>query len=161
MSIASFVCCSLGLNHASLQRSHLLRSKMHRSPLVLLMSSFAIVSASTYTNPLKKNGADPAMVRTVGNATEPGYYYLLNTASHGHIEMVRSTTLDGLKDGDVQSVWSNTTPSRCRSLWAPEVHELDGIWYMYYTASAKNSAHRTPLVLKGTSIPMHTLGVSA
>ena len=84
-------------------------------------------------------------------------YYLLNTVPQGHIEMIRFTTLDGLKDGDTQIVWSDTTPSRCCLLWALEVHELDGTWCMYYTTGRYNSPHRTLHDLKGDSIAFSAL----
>ncbi|KAL6716511.1 hypothetical protein ACLMJK_006078 [Lecanora helva] len=113
-----------------------------------------LVSASTFTNPLKpKAGADPSIVRTVASGNEPGYYYLLNTGEKGHLEMIRSETLDGLKTGETKIVWSDKTPSRCCSLWAPEIHELDGTWYLYYTAGPADGGHKTPHVLKGGSSP--------
>lgn len=94
-----------------------------RFDLVFLIAACSwLASASTFTNPLKQQGADPSMVYVVSE----GYYYLLNTASHGYVEMVRAKTLEGLKTGETKNVWSDTTPSRCCDLWAPEIHELDG-----------------------------------
>ena len=127
---------------------------MIHSMSLLLIASLTLASASTFTNPLKpKNGADPFIIRSLADTDnqEPGYYYLLNTASQGQIEMIRSETLDGLKTGETQIVWSDSTPSRCCSLWAPEVHELGGTYYMFYTAGPDNSPDRTPHVLKGGS----------
>ena len=93
------------------------------SCLFLLVAACSLLeSASTFTNPLREHGADPAMVYVVSE----DYYYLLNTASHGQIEMVRAQTLEGLKTGETKKVWSDTTVSRCCSLWAPEIHYFDG-----------------------------------
>lgn len=114
----------------------------------LLANFLSLASALNFTNPLKpENGADPFMVY-VG-----GYYYLLNTASHGHIRMIRATTLEGLKSGATKDIWSDSTPSRCCNLWAPEIHEINGTWHMYYTASPNNSSNQRPYVLKGGTTP--------
>ena len=100
---------------------------MHFYLLLLIALLVSDGSASHFTNPLKPhNGADPFLVYVAGQNGSQGYYYLLNTASHGVIEMIRATTLEGLKNGSTKNVWSDTTPSRCCNLWAPEIHELNG-----------------------------------
>ena len=88
--------------------------------LFLLTGLLSLVTASTYTNPIRSQGADPHMVYY------GGYYYLLNSQIQGHIQMVRSTTLDGMINGETQNVWQDSTPSRCCNYWAPEQHEING-----------------------------------
>lgn len=76
--------------------------------LVNVLSS--VVLATTFTNPLKpRNGADPSMVYVQGTNGSEGYYYLLNTASKGVIQMIRATTLEGLKNGTTKDVWRDPT----------------------------------------------------
>lgn len=40
-------------------------------------------------------------------------------------------TINGLKTATPKVVWKDSTASRCCSLWAPEIHFVDGSWYMY------------------------------
>lgn len=106
------------------------------------------VRAANYTNPLKTpNGSDPFLVTT------GGYYYLLTT-EWTDVQITRATTLEGLKTGETRTVWSDTTAARCCNVWAPEVHNLNGAWYLYYTAgdSADVSAQHIH-VLKGKAVP--------
>ena len=86
----------------------------------LLTGFLTLVTASTYTNPIRAQGADPHMVYF------QGYYYLLNSQIDGHIQMVRSTTLGGMINGETKNVWQDSTPSRCCAYWAPEQHQING-----------------------------------
>lgn len=63
-------------------------------------------------------------------------------------EKITISTLDSLQSPqriESVAVWDN--PSE-RQVWAPELHFLDGLWYIFYTASdGNNKAHR-PLILQ-------------
>ncbi|KAK2779451.1 hypothetical protein FQN52_002465 [Onygenales sp. PD_12] len=100
----------------------------HHSLLLLLASAAPLVPAGNYSNPLKDpNGSDPHIVYTDG-------YYYLTTTTWADVQLTRATTIEGLKTGESKVVWQDSDPSRCCSVWAPELHEWDGIWYLYYTA---------------------------
>lgn len=106
---------------------------MHFSSIISFLSLVCLSLQATYTNPLKNpNGSDPFIVTT------GGYYYLMTT-TWTNIEVTRATTLNGLKTGEKKVVYSTSTASRCCNVWAPEVHYINGIWYVYYTAG--NSAN--------------------
>lgn len=85
-----------------------------------------------------------------------GYYYLLST-TWNDVEIARSTTIDGLKTASKKVVYSTGTASRCCNVWAPEVHYLGGLWYIYYTAGNNNDLNGQRLhVLKGSHVlPQH------
>ncbi len=86
-------------------------------------------AGAAYTNPVKsQKGADPWLEYYDGN------YYLVTTSWTSEITMRKSPTLAGLADAPSVQVWSDTTPSRCCNIWAPEIHFFDGRWYLYYTA---------------------------
>ena len=96
--------------------------------LVSFLTWISLGQANTYSNPIRAtNGADPFIVYT------GGYYYLLTT-SWTDVEISRATTLNGLKTSTPQVVYSTTTASRCCNVWSPEVHYIDDVWYIYYTA---------------------------
>lgn len=105
----------------------------------------AVVSAATFTNPLKNpNGSDPFIVY------DGGYYYL-TTTTWTDIQVTRATTLEGLKTGENKVVWEDSNTDRCCQVWAPEMHSIDGTWYMYYTAGRSDAdlGYQRSFVLKG------------
>ncbi|RDW67377.1 glycoside hydrolase family 43 protein [Aspergillus mulundensis] len=122
-----------------------------RGALRFLGTSLLLLGAdaASFSNPLKDpNGSDPYMVYVDG-------YYYLTTTTWSDVQITRATTLEGLKTGEVQVVWSDTEPSRCCHLWAPEFHQIDGIWYLYYTAGTSGDSvdNQHVHVLQGGSSP--------
>jgi GH43 family beta-xylosidase len=111
---------------------------------VLAVSS--LVSAASFTNPLKNpDGSDPHI------AYSGGYYYMMTT-TWTNLQITRAKTLGGLKTGETKVVWMDTNANRCCNMWAPELHYLDGVWYIYYTAGRSGSENldlQRPYVLKG------------
>lgn len=80
----------------------------------------------TFTNPIGP-GQDPWVIR------RDGWYYLVEARGDG-IYVSRSRTLTGVKANAVR-VWSPpATGWNRRHIWAPELHYLDGRWYIYYAA---------------------------
>ncbi|KAL2192335.1 arabinofuranosidase [Corynascus similis CBS 632.67] len=88
----------------------------------------SLTAAASFSNPLKAiNGSDPHMTYS------DGYYYLMTT-TWTDLQITRAKTLKGLKNGETRVVWSDSDPSRCCNVWAPELHKIDDKWYIYYTA---------------------------
>ncbi|KAL2788527.1 glycosyl hydrolase [Aspergillus keveii] len=116
--------------------------------LFLLTSLLGASNAASFTNPLKDpNGSDPYAVYVDG-------YYYLTTTTWTDVQITRATTLEGLKTGEVQVVWSDSDPNRCCSVWAPEFHLIDGVWYLYYTAGSSDTLDNQRVhVLKGGASP--------
>ncbi len=95
---------------------------------ILFIFYLAVSQADGFTNPTKtRNGSDPFMVYYNG-------YYYLTTTTWTNIQITRSHTIEGFKTATAQTVWTNTTPERCCQVWAPEMHRINGQWYIYYTA---------------------------
>ncbi|GME34599.1 Glycoside hydrolase family 43 [Neofusicoccum parvum] len=113
-----------------------------------LWAQAQLVGAATYSNPLKNpNGSDPHIVWS------GGYYYLMTT-TWTNLQITRATTLNGLKNGETKTVWTDTNSARCCNVWAPELHYFDGTWYIYYTAgNSANLDGQRPHVLKGGATP--------
>lgn len=101
--------------------------------------------ASTYRNPLLPSGADPWVVR------RDGFYYYLNTLGD-RIAIRKTLDLSQLARAEPVTVWR--PPARgpnSTSIWAPELHVLDGRWFLYYTAADKahdDDDHRHVFVLE-------------
>lgn len=78
-----------------------------------------------FTNPIF-DGADPWMVR------KDGWYYYCFSSGNG-IFVSRSEYIT--RRGEATKVWQAPDTGWNRScVWAPELHHIDGRWYIYYAA---------------------------
>ncbi|KKD06969.1 family 43 glycosylhydrolase [Streptomyces sp. WM6386] len=111
--------------------------------LVLALSlGQSSASAASFANPIKvQKGADPWISYYNGN------YYLVTTSWTNVITMRKSATLAGLATAPNIQVWTGDNASRCCNIWAPELHFLNGKWYLYYVAGQNitdyNATQRT------------------
>ncbi|WP_059049767.1 glycoside hydrolase family 43 protein [Paenibacillus senegalimassiliensis] len=88
------------------------------------------MSAAIFHNPLLNNGPDPWIVKQ-----SDGFYYMMVTAGR-HLALRRSRTITGLADEEPKVIWAPSSPGPySHNLWAPELHEIDGTKYIYYTAN--------------------------
>jgi GH43 family beta-xylosidase len=96
---------------------------------------FDAPSVPTFQNPIAP-GADPWVVRHDG-----WYYWCLSEDMKG-IAIHRSRTLTAL--GEKVSAWrAPRVGPHCAEIWAPELHRLDGRWFVYVAASdGRNAMHR-------------------
>ncbi|MBT29985.1 MAG: alpha-N-arabinofuranosidase [Thalassobius sp.] len=91
-------------------------------------------SVSTFTNPILLDGADPYAYYHTDN-----YYYYMATRGN-RIDLWKTKSLTTLAEASPITVWkapANGKNSCC--IWAPEIHFIDGKWYIYYTASDKDN----------------------
>lgn len=80
---------------------------------------------STFVNPVW-DGADPWMVK------KDSFYYYCYSENNG-IKVSKSRLMT--KRGETRTVWSAPATGWNRShIWAPELHFIDGRWYIYYAA---------------------------
>lgn len=58
--------------------------------------------------------------------------------------MVRgATTLDGLAQARERTVWRRPASGRMGGhIWAPELHRIDGRWYVYFAAGDADDVFR-------------------
>lgn len=108
----------------------------------------ATTAPQTFTNPLLPSGPDPWIVR------QGHLYYFMST--QGNRLVIRAADrLAGLRDATPHTIW--TPPAHgpnAISIWAPELHRIDGAWYIYYTAAEDghdDDAHRGLFVLENRS----------
>ena len=83
---------------------------------------------ATFLNPLRSPGPDPHVVRANGT-----YYY--TQTSGDRIRLWATPAMSRL--GQARAVTIYVPPAsgpNSRDLWAPELHRLDGRWYVYYSA---------------------------
>ncbi|MCW9708127.1 glycoside hydrolase family 43 protein [Fodinibius salsisoli] len=83
----------------------------------------------TFSNPVAK-GQDPWI-------TKKGNYYYYIESRGGGLYVSKSKELTNIKQNE-KLVWSlPETGWNQHSLWAPELHFVNGQWYIYYTAGEK------------------------
>lgn len=106
-----------------------------------------------YPNPFIPERADPYITKG-----SDGFYYF--TASypafhdefHGYDRVVlrRSETVIGLKDAEEVTVWkAHDEGVMAKHIWAPEIHEIAGKWYVFFAAGdSDNKWNIRPYVLE-------------
>jgi len=113
-----------------------------------LLASSAHANTSNAMHPLLPSGPDPWVTQRDGS-----YYY---TSTEGNrISLRKTTDMAKLADAAPVVVWRPPAEgANSHSIWAPELHFLDGKWYLYYSASDKahdDDAHRHVWVLENAS----------
>ncbi len=99
----------------------------------MLVGPAAPASAApvTFTNPLAEQRADPHIYRH----TDGYYYFTATVPEYDRIVLRRATTLQGLATAAEQVIWrKHGTGEMGAHIWAPEIHFIDGRWYVYFAA---------------------------
>jgi GH43 family beta-xylosidase len=116
--------------------------------LCLFIASISAFSQATFTNPLLPSGADPWSIY------KDGYYYYTHTLGN-RIDIWKTKNLADLKTAERKTIWippSNTKYSK--EIWAPEIHFLQGRWYVYFAADdGKNDNHRLYVLENASADP--------
>ena len=115
------------------------------SLLALIACAVSAQTASTFTNPLLPSGADPWVIY------DGGFYYYTNTTAN-NITLWRTPDITDLQHADKKVIW---TPPQGEpysyQLWAPELHKLNGRWYVYFAADAGTDVSHRLWVLQDLS----------
>lgn len=99
---------------------------------------------STYTNPLLDSGADPWAL------WHDGYYYYMHTMGD-RLVLWKTEDITDLRHARQKTVWVPTDPANSHDLWAPEIHRIDGKWYIYYAADDGNTDNHQLYVLENVN----------
>ncbi|USN99650.1 MAG: glycoside hydrolase family 43 protein [Phycisphaeraceae bacterium] len=105
--------------------------------------------ANHWHNPILPQRADPHV------NLHDGYYYLVATApEYDRIELRRAPTLGGLSDARPEVIWRmHESGPMSHHIWAPEIHFIDGKWYVYFAASRADDIWRLRMyVLENESV---------
>ncbi|MCI4590467.1 glycoside hydrolase family 43 protein [Sphingobium sp. BYY-5] len=88
-------------------------------------------AAPVPVNPLVKQRADAQVFRH-----DDGYYYLTGSVpEYDRLVLRRSKTLAGLTTAEEAVLWRHEKSGPMSGfLWAPELHQIDGKWIMYFAA---------------------------
>lgn len=89
-----------------------------------------------YPNPLIEQRADPYILKH-----SDGYYYFTGSYPlYDRIVLRRAKTIEGLQAAEEVAVWeSHETGIMSEHIWAPELHFIDGKWYIHFAAGEKDN----------------------
>lgn len=88
-----------------------------------------------YNKPWIMQRADPYVYRH----TDGSYYFTASVPAYDGIVLRRSDTLAGLADAEEVEVWhKHESGIMSCHIWAPELHYVDGAWYIYYAGGDKD-----------------------
>lgn len=90
--------------------------------------------------------ADPYVIKH----TDGTYYFTASIPAYDRIVLRSSDTLKGLAEAEEITVWSKHAKGAMGNhIWAPELHYLQGKWYLYFAAGdAEDKWHIRPYVLE-------------
>lgn len=97
--------------------------------VVLCQNSFS--QTFQYNNPIAEKRADPWVTKT-----DDGTYYLIATVpEYDRIVIRKANSINGLQNAEEKEVWhKHETGVMGHHIWAPELHRIDGKWYIYFAA---------------------------
>lgn len=92
-------------------------------------------SVSKLNNPIVFKRADPWVYKH----TDGKYYFTGSVPGYQTIELRRGSALNDLEEGEIKIIWHAPNSGLMKNLiWAPEIHNIDGVWYIYFAASDEN-----------------------
>ena len=85
-------------------------------------------------DPFIPQRADPFITRVDG-----AWYFTASVPEYDRIVLRRSDSLDGLRTAPEHAVWhAHADGWMSQHIWAPELHRIDGAWYLYFAASRRD-----------------------
>lgn len=106
---------------------------MRRLLLALLFCLPLLCTAAepTLPNPLIPQRADPQVLRG-----PDGWLYLMATVpEYDRLELRRARSVAGLATAEPKVIWrKHESGPMSRHIWAPELHVIDGRWFVYFSA---------------------------
>ena len=106
-------------------------------------SDASVDSDEAFVNPILPLGADPTVIFHEGS-----YYYC---TSDGRATIFLAKAADFTRLGETQLIPVYTAPEGTeysQHIWAPEIHNFDGDWYIYFSADDGEIFHHQVFTLK-------------
>ncbi|MFD2163160.1 family 43 glycosylhydrolase [Paradesertivirga mongoliensis] len=86
-----------------------------------------------FDNPLALQRADPFVTK----AADGTYYFIATAPEYDRIEIRSSKTINGIKEAQPVVIWrKHQKGAMGNHIWAPELHRIDGKWYIYFAAGS-------------------------
>lgn len=89
-----------------------------------------------YNTPFIEQRADPYMYRHMDGM----YYFTASVPAYDRIVLRRADTITELQTAEEKTLWvKHENGPQSIHVWAPEIHYVDGGWYIYYAAGDKDN----------------------
>jgi GH43 family beta-xylosidase len=133
---------------------HLLK-KMVATTATALVIGLAVLAplpvfaspAVFYNNTLIQQRADPHIVKH----TDGFYYFTATVPAYDKIILRRAETIQGLGNAPETTIWTRKSSGvGSGQVWAPELHYIDGKWYIYVALGVSGQWRIRAFVLEGT-----------
>jgi GH43 family beta-xylosidase len=99
--------------------------------VVLGSGASALCMAETVTNPLIRQRADPYIFQDASGV----YFATATVPEYDRIVLRGSKTIAGLAAAAERVIWRrHASGAMAAHIWAPEIHPINGKWYVYFTA---------------------------
>ncbi|GAA2806281.1 glycoside hydrolase family 43 protein [Saccharopolyspora taberi] len=110
----------------------------------------ASASAVQYSNPLVRQHADPHIFKH----SDGFYYFTATVPEYDRIILRRSRTIQGLGTAGESVLWRKHNSGEMGAhIWAPEIHHIDGRWYIYFAAGSTEDIWRIRMYVLENSSP--------
>lgn len=97
----------------------------------ILSGALRADSDPLWTNPLVEQRADAFVYRH----TDGNYYFTATVPNWDYLELRRATTIEGLRTAEPKTIWKRHEHGPMGGfIWAPEIHFIDGKWFIYFSA---------------------------
>ncbi|WP_214859083.1 family 43 glycosylhydrolase [Exiguobacterium sp. s191] len=107
----------------------------------------------TIVNPIVEQRADPWIMRH----TDGYYYFTASLPDFSGIPLRRAQTLGELTAAAEKVVWQKrSTGVMSANIWAPELHYIQGKWYLYFAAAREDAIfdHRMYVLENSSANPL-------
>jgi len=95
------------------------------------MSNINDYAITEYNRAFIERRADPYIYKH----TDGTYYFTASVPEYDRIVLRKADTIDGLGHAEERTLWTkHDTGVMSKHVWAPELHYMDGKWYIYYAA---------------------------
>ncbi|CCJ73664.1 Alpha-L-arabinofuranosidase II precursor [Cronobacter condimenti 1330] len=89
------------------------------------------MNTSPWPNPLIEQRADPFILHHQGQ-----YYFIASVPEYDRLEIRRAPSIESLRQAAPVVVWRKPdTGPMSELIWAPELHHINGKWYIYFAAA--------------------------
>ncbi|KHJ38001.1 extracellular exo-alpha-(1-_5)-L-arabinofuranosidase [Pedobacter glucosidilyticus] len=113
--------------------------------VLMLFFWYQPLKAQTFTNPLLEAGADPWSIY------KDGYYYYTHTLQDS-IVIWKTKNLSELKTAERKTIFVPPAGTNySKEIWAPEIHFIEGKWYVYFAADDGNNQNHRMYVLENNA----------
>lgn len=110
-----------------------------------LLTTLAFGQSRTFINPLLPSGADPWSIH------HDGWYYYTHTTGR-NVTLWKTRNLAELPTAENKVVWTPpATGPYSKEIWAPELHRLNGKWYILVAADDGQNRNHRLWVLENTA----------